>query len=118
MFYLKATKTSLYKLVQDKTQLILWINLPPMGKARFRKAFRHPDYFLEWYRDGCSCRAFLSVCGGSPLLSIECCQDGEEIHREVIKMTLEELRERGMVECVPVKEIDAGLSEGGTQHDE
>lgn len=118
MFYLKATKTSLYKLVQDKTQLILWINLSPMGKARFRKAFRHPDYFLEWYRDGCSCQAFLSVCGGSPLLSIECCQDGEEIHRQVIKLTLAELQDRDMVERVPDKRIAAGQPKGGTQHDE
>ena len=118
MLYLKATKTSLYKLVRDKTQLILWINLPPMGKTRFRKALRHPDYFLEWYRDGCSFRAFLSVCGGSPLLSIECCQGEEESHREIIKLTLEELRERGMAEPVPDKKIAAGLPKGGTQYDE
>lgn len=114
MFYLKTTKTSLYKLVRDKTQLILWINLPLMGKTRFRKAFRHPDYFLEWYRDGYSFRAFLSVCGGSPLLSIECCQDGEENHRQVIKLTLEELQDRDMVERVSDKRMAAGQPKGGT----
>ena len=108
MLHLKATKTSFYKLVRDKTQLTLWINLSSMGRARFWKAFRRPDYFLEWYRDGRSYWAFLSVCGGSPLLSIECCQDGEETHRGVIELTLEELRERGMVECVSDKSIAAG----------
>ena len=46
MFYLKATKTSLYKLVRDKTQLILWANLPSMRKTRFWKAFLPPDTFL------------------------------------------------------------------------
>lgn len=94
MLRLKATKTSLYKLVRD------FEPLPPMRRTQFTKAFREPDYWLEW-RDagGLWCKAFLSVCGGSALLAVtrkEFC--GPERSRVVHGLGLPELRKRGMVE--------------------
>lgn len=103
MLRIKSTKTSLYKLVQDKTQMNPEICMTTMKKTRFWKAHRRPDYFLEWYRDGYFYRAFLSVCIGSPLLSVERNHEGEFDHRQVIKLALEDLRERGMLEYVPDK---------------
>ena len=94
MFRLKATKTSLYKLVHD------YEPLPPMRRTRFTKAFRSPDYRLEWAdAAGLWCRALLSDCGGSALLAVtrkEFC--GPERSRVVYGLGLPELRRRGMVE--------------------
>lgn len=94
MLRLKATKTSLYKLVHD------YEPLPPMGRTRFTKAFRNPDYWLEWAdAAGLWCKAFLSVCGGSALLAVtrkEFC--GPERSRVVYGLGLPELRQLGMVE--------------------
>ena len=94
MLRLKATKTSLYKLVHD------YEPLPPMRRTRFTKAYREPDYWLEWAdADGLWCRAFLSSCGGSALLAVtrkEFC--GPEHSRVVYGLGLPELRRRGMVE--------------------
>lgn len=94
MLRLKATKTSLYKLVRE------YESLPPMRRTRFTKAFREPDYWLEWQDPGgLWCKAFLSVCGGNALLSVtrkEFC--GPEHSRVVYGLGLPELRQRGMVE--------------------
>ena len=94
MLRLKATKTSLYKLVHD------YEPLPPMRRTRFTKAYREPDYWLEWAdADGLWCRAFLSSCGGSALLAVtrkEFC--GPEHSRVVYGLGLPELRRRGKVE--------------------
>ncbi len=103
MLRIKTTKTSLYKLIKEKTELTLWVNLPMLGKARFWKAFRRPDYFLEWYWNGYFYQAFLSTVGGTPLLTIERSIEGEQDHRQVFRLTVDELRERGMVEYVPEK---------------
>lgn len=101
MLRIKATKTSLYRLVQQKTAKTLWVKLPPMRKVRFWKALRQPDYFLDWYGEGYSYRAFLAAVGGSPLLTIERYGEGEQDNRQVIRLTLEELREQGMIEYIP-----------------
>ena len=94
MLRLKATKTSLYKLVHE------YQSLPPMRRTRFTKAFREPDYWLEWRNaDGLFCKAFLSACGGSALLSVtrkEFC--GPERGYVTYGLELPELRKRGMVE--------------------
>ena len=101
MLHIKATKTSLYKLVQDKTQLNPEICMAPMKRSRFWKAHCRPDYFLERYQSGFFYRAFLSVCVGSPLLSVERSYEGVYDHRQVIKLTLEDLQERGMLQYLP-----------------
>ena len=103
MLRIKTTKTSLYKLVKEKTELTLWVNLAMLGKARFWKAFRRPDYFLEWYWNGYFYRAYLAAVWGTPLLTIERSIEGEEDHRQVFRLTVDELHERGMVEYVPEK---------------
>lgn len=95
---IKATKTSLYKLVAE------YITLPPMNKVRFTKAYRSPSYWLEWSANGIYFRAYLSTCGGGPLLSIEAKDYDEEsgqyktISRVVHKLTVDDLRGRGMIE--------------------
>lgn len=94
MLRLKATKRQLYKLVAE------YEDLPPTTKTEFRKAYRSSSYWLRWRSDGLWCKAFLCVCGGRPLLEIK--KDDydvpKEVSRVVLKMDLEDLRERGMVE--------------------
>lgn len=94
MLRLKANKTSLYKLVSE------YETLPPMRRTRFTKAFREPDYWLEWMgSDGLWHKVFLSACGGKALMSItrkEFC--GPEVSRVVYGLEVADLRARGMVE--------------------
>lgn len=94
---LKATKTSLYNLVGAFAQL------PKMRRTEFKKAFRSPDYWLEWYADGTEYRAFFAAGWGTALLAIESKEyddaSGDYRHtREVHKVSLDELRERDLVE--------------------
>lgn len=94
MLRLRATKTSLYRLVSD------YEILPPMRRVRLTKAYRTPDWWLKWTdADGLLCVAFFSTCMGKALLSIEkkefC---GPEVSRVVYGLDLEDLRSRGMVE--------------------
>ena len=93
MLRLKATKTSLYKLVR------YYEPLPPMGRTQYIKAYRDPSYWLEWMdASGLWCKAFCSTCGGKPLLAITKRDGGEEVSRVVHDLDLSDLRERGMVE--------------------
>lgn len=68
MLRLKATKTSLYKLVAEFVP-----NLPPMRSGTsFIKYPRTPDYALDWItQEWDTAHAFFSTCMGRPLLSIE-----------------------------------------------
>lgn len=71
---LKASKTSLYKLVADFTPL------PGIRRVDFIKAF-------------------LSVCAGRPVLSITVRDvDGSQISNETRNLSVDLLRDRGMVE--------------------
>lgn len=90
---LKANKTSLYKLVGQ------YAKLPKANKTEFIKVYRHPEYWLKWF-DGDFCEAFLAACLGTPMLSIERkdATDGHRTSREVYRLTIEDLRERGMIE--------------------
>ncbi len=96
MLRLKATKTSLYKLVAQYVD-----NLPPMRTGtRFIKHFRTTDYTLEWItKDWNRAHAFFSTYMGCPLLSIEVRDDdGRTVSREVYRLRLDDLKSRGMVE--------------------
>ncbi|MDD2956388.1 MAG: hypothetical protein PHD67_08750 [Oscillospiraceae bacterium] len=97
MLRLKANKTSLYMLVAT------YAALPGIRRASFQKAFRSPDYWLKWYdekTDGCY-DAFLSACGGRPLLAItERDISGHCTARTVHTVPMNILRERGMIEEV------------------
>ena len=90
MLRLKANKTSLYKLVN------YYVSLPRMRQTQFTKAYRSPDYWLTWTDGWGRCgKAFLSACGGKPLLSITKSELwGEEVSREVHTLELADLRER------------------------
>ena len=81
---LKATKTSLYKLVAE------YADLPPMKQTDFRKALRCRSYWLHWG----DCTAYLSASCGCVILTIS----GE--NRTVYRQTLAVLRARGMIEEV------------------
>lgn len=104
MFYLKATKTSLYQLVVEKFQAIPWVYIPAKKKdMMFQKVRYHHDYFMRWGHENYTYKVFLATVGGRPHLSIECSVDcgGDAGHnREVAKLTLEELQERGMLKEV------------------
>jgi len=114
MLRIKTSKTNLCRLVREKTEPIPWIYFPAPKESRFWKAYRRPDYFLEWYWDRYFYRAFLAVVGGSPLLTIERSVEGGEDRRQVFWLTVEELQERGMVEYVPEKQRAAFMQTGGT----
>lgn len=81
---LKATKTSLYKLVAE------YADLPPMNQTDFRKAHRCRSYWLHWG----DCTAYLTASCGCVMLTIS----GE--NRTVYRPTLADLRARGMIEEV------------------
>lgn len=86
---LKATKTSLYKLVSE------YQPLPCMKKTEFCKVRGSRSYFLNWHNDvlGEDCYAHFSVYGGIPSLGLHI---GVEWH--VVDFTVQELRERGMID--------------------
>jgi len=91
---LKATKTSLYELVASYEQL------PGMRQTEFIKVHRHPDYWLKWHDKASYCfyDAFFAACGGRPLLAITAKDwDNHEISRRVHRLTIENLRARGMI---------------------
>ena len=97
MLRLKATKTSLYRLVRQYDS-----NVGGFRHCEFHKAFRRPDYFLKWHQEEGFARAVLAACMGKPLLSIDVYDiDGHQISHIVHHPALVDLRERGMVEEVP-----------------
>lgn len=70
---LKANKTSLYNLVAT------YKPLPGMRRVDFQKANGRPDYWLEWTTDDAA---------------------GGQLYHEAHRLSVEGLRERGMVEEV------------------
>lgn len=97
MLRLKATKTSLYKLVAEYT------TLPGIRRVEFVKAYREPDFWLKWRTEGDQvgdyAEAFLAACLGKPQLSITVRDfDGHEVSRVVHTLTVEQLRERNLLE--------------------
>ena len=116
MLRLKATKTSLYKLVAEFVP-----NLPPMRRGtEFIKYPRTPDYALNWITpEWDTAHAFFSTCMGRPLLAIEI-KDGETgktVSRVTHALILQDLRERGMVEkfttAAERRRIERGADNGG-----
>lgn len=95
MLRLKANKTSLYNLVAT------YKPLPGMRRVDFQKANGRPDYWLEWTTDDGHMKAFLSSSLGRPILTITT-QDaaGGQLYHEAHRLSVEGLRERGMVEEV------------------
>lgn len=90
---LKANKTSLYSLVASFTQL------PGMRRVDFQKASGRPDYWLEWTTDDGHTKAFLSSAMGHPVLTITTHDAaGGQLYHEAHRLSVEGLRERGMVE--------------------
>jgi hypothetical protein len=93
MLKMKATKTSLYKLVSKYT------DLPGMRRVEFIKAPRRPDYWLDWITaDGYNAKAFFSTIMGRPLLSITIRdENGNQLFYKTYQQTIGDLLERGLV---------------------
>ena len=92
---LKANKTSLYNLVAT------YKPLPGMRRVDFQKANGRPDYWLEWTTDDGHTKAFLSSSLGCPILTITTHDAaGGQLYHEAHRLSVEGLRERGMVEEV------------------
>ena len=90
---LKATKTSLYKLVGE------FVELPGIRKVYFTKEPRYRDYWLEWGTATGYAKAFFATCLGCPLLSVTVRDvDGKQLSYKVYRPSVEELQKRGMVE--------------------
>lgn len=90
---LKANKTSLYNLVAT------YKPLPGMRRVDFQKANGRPDYWLEWTTDDGHTKAFLSSSLGCPILTITTHDAaGGQLYHEAHRLSVEGLRERGMVE--------------------
>ena len=95
MLRLKANKTSLYGLVAT------YKPLPGMRRVDFQKANGRPDYWLEWTTDDGHTKAFLSSSLGHPILTITTHDAaGGQLYHEAHRLSVEGLRERGMVEEV------------------
>jgi len=96
MLRLKATKTTLYKLVASFEPLY------GMNHTVFYKVPRHPSYFLDWRDDdGEYYRAYFSACLGQAILTITKRDiDGRQLSRQVHCLSIQELRECGMIEEV------------------
>ena len=93
MMQLKATKTSLYNFIT------CYEPLPEMRKTEFIKAIRARSWWLKWYDGDMICKAFLSACMGSALLTVEKHEWlGTTKSREVYRIAINELRVRGMIE--------------------
>ena len=92
MLRLKANKTSLYNLVAT------YKPLPGMRRVDFQKANGRPDYWLEWTTDDGHTKAFLSSSLGHPILTITTHDAaGGQLYHETHRLSVEGLRERGMV---------------------
>ena len=90
MLRLKANKTSLYNLVAT------YKPLPGMRRVDFQKANGRPDY---WTTDDGHTKAFLSSSLGCPILTITTHDAaGGQLYHEAHRLSVEGLRERGMVE--------------------
>ena len=94
MMRLKATKTSLYKLVAEHAKL------PSMKRTEFVKLRGHRTYWLRWWdEDSGSCEAYLSVGCGSAVLRITKHREGDDEQSGPFhKLQVADLRERGMIE--------------------
>jgi len=88
---LKATKTSLYSLVGT------YEDLPIMKRTEFFKYRR--SYWLRWYDDSAEYEVYFSVLLGKVLLSIDRREhDSDCFSRQVHRIEIPELQERGMIE--------------------
>lgn len=95
---LKANKTRLWELVRDYTEGTPY-EVEKRSACRFWKAYRRPDYYLEWMTDEGLCRASLVPVMGRVLLSVDV--DRGHWDRVIFKrISMNDLRRRGMVETL------------------
>ena len=95
MLRLKANKTSLYNLVAT------YKPLPGMRRVDFQKANGRPDYWLEWTAGDGPTQAVSTFSMGCPILTITTHDAaGGQLYHEAHRLSVEGLRERGMVEEV------------------
>lgn len=92
-----ANKTKLYKLVAERE------NLPPMKETTFMKLFRRRSYWLWWRNeDARDMEAYFSAGGGRPILIVSRRWPGPHGDEAMNhRLTVEDLRARGMIEELP-----------------
>lgn len=92
---LKANKTSLYNLVAT------YKPLPGMRRVDFQKANGRPDYWLEWTTDDGHHESVSFFLPGAPDPDDhDARRGGRQLYHEAHRLSVEGLRERGMVEEV------------------
>jgi len=91
---LKATKTSLYKLIKKYAWNNAGITPPKMKDTHFTKLARRRSYWLKWYAYEMFWTASFFVCAGTAMLIIET----DTGQRTVYRPTLQDLRELGMID--------------------
>ncbi len=110
---LKANKTRLWELVRDYTEGTPY-EVEKRSACRFWKAYRRPDYYLEWMTDEGPCRAGLVPVMGRVLLSVDV--DRGYWDRVMLKrISMNDLRRRGMV--VVLTTAAEGKRERGNCHE-
>lgn len=99
MKQLKANKTSLYQLVESRLFAFQeWAVIPKLRDMLFRKAYRNPDYFLEWQTEEGSYTAWFGTCVGKALLTINYYCGSKPEQRKVFEIPMDELNRRGLIE--------------------
>ena len=100
---LRATKTSLYRLVSEHE------TLPIMKRTRFIKHRR--SFWLRWHDDDADYEAYFTVCAGSPMLAIKRRKfdSDDPSTRYVTRYTTDYLRSLGMIEEIPKPSISQAV---------
>jgi len=98
MQVIKATKTSLYKLVST------YKPLPRMKETEFTKQRRGRACWLNWRVDGVCYVAYLAACVGRALLVISKYEPSHIPQNEYFKIEVNDLHKRGMIEELATRE--------------
>lgn len=97
MYEICANYTSMTKLVRE-TRYLVEFEFPLAKKSE--TDFRYLDHGaveMRWVMRGASYRAYLAALAGLPFIAFSVYRDGEQIHRDVVTLSLQELRSRGML---------------------
>lgn len=98
MAILKATKTSMLKLIRDKAdQIDLVFPIPTKKEASFR-ATGSKSFVMAWDSRHQRYTFWLMACLGRPLLVAEIYENGKQVGRDTVSLDIQELRALGMVD--------------------
>lgn len=100
MMRIRATKSSLYKLVISRMKRIGWNDYVPMRYTAFSKVPRSPSYFLAWTDYEFRYQAYFTTIFGRALLTVTKSElyYGGKLRREVFHVGVDELEQRCMLD--------------------